>query len=772
MASEDTDDNELEVSKAELIGLLAEKNLALKIVQIFHEALPIKESLSRVLLELCKHSNTQIAEIWLGGMDGKTLRLVAQVGVHQPVEEKKEILPNEGLIGEAWTSKQRQEIDFIRQSYRFVQPHLAKANNLIYGMAIPVIYDQDVMAVMGLYSKRPKGNDPSHCISPFIVAQLAGEIKRKKIEDGLQLFFSSSPDLLAIAKSNGYLKKVNPEFTNLLGYSETELLSRPFMELVHPHDCALLQEKVRQLSRWTGVRAFNVRLITKENKIKWITWTGTSLPEEGLMFGIGRDITAQIELEQAVAAEQHRFKKMFVEAPVSMCILKGRDHVFQSANEQYYKLSGRDRRIIGMKVRDVYPELEGQRYFEWLDQVYRNGETLSLQETPLLIDVDGSGRMQSKFITFMFQPYRNEQGQVEGIFYFGVDVTEKKKAEEELEKLSLIAQKTINAVIVTNANREIEWVNKAFVQLMEFTLEEVANKKVEDILHGPETDPSIRNYIHRQIEKSQPFQCELIKYTKSGKPIWMDIEGQPIFDDNGNLTHYFEIVTDITEQKKIIQELIKSKEEVSHFARQLNVILEDERARIAREIHDEFGQQLTGLKMSLASLNQFEADSLASVSITSMVNSVENSIRSLRNFSTELRPGILDTLGLISTLDWLTSEFQRKNNIKCRFIASAHNFDRGSEAAISLFRICQEALTNIAKHAGATAVIVKAITLDNGFYLEIKDNGCGISNEKLSNPFSMGLLGMRERSRLLNADFKISSKENEGTTVKVKMPIT
>jgi PAS domain S-box-containing protein len=1030
MAFAGTDDHDWARSKEELIGILAEKNLALNITQIFQEMVPIKESLGQVLLELCKHTNTQIAEIWLSTIDGKDLKLVSQVGVQQPVaqgEEKKEMQPGEGLIGEAWKSKQRQEIDFIQESHRFVRPHFAKQNNLLYGMAIPVIYHQDVMAVMGFYSKQPKGSCPALHLSPFILTQLAGEIKRKKMEEELQLFFSLSPDLLAIAESDGYLKKVNPAFTNTLGYSAAELLARPFMELVHPDDYAKVKEKLHQLSMGQGVRAFDVRLITKEKKSIWITWTATSLPEERLLFGVGRDITEQIELRQAVAAEQDRFKKMFVEAPVSMCILRGRDHVFSNANEQYYKLTGRDERIIGMKVRDVFPEVEGQGYFEWLDQVYRNGETFSSQETPLFIDTDGSGKLHSKFISFMYQPYRNEQGEVEGIFYFGVDVTEQvharkeiekseerfrvifeqaavgvamlnsntgeilrankryceifgytsdeltkmtfmqfsypadlqadlenmellrqgrirefsmekrfirkdgsliwanltvspmwkaheppdfhiaivldiserkkaeenlkaseqmlnqsqqlthigswewdiasdfiywsdelyriygihdrtkklsfetfltlndehdkarvqkvistaveqkqnfhyyhsvvrpdgekrllfsqgevlvndkgipvklrgvcadvteKKAEEEMEKLSLIAQKTINAVIVTNPNREIEWVNKAFTKLTEFSFEEVANKKVDDILHGPETDPSIRSYIHRQIRNNQPFRCELIKYTKSGKAIWVEIDGQPIFDEKGNLTHYFDIETDITERKKIIQELIKSKEAVSHFARQLNVMLEEERTRIAREIHDEFGQQLTGLKMSLVSLNRFETDSLASITIASMVNTVENTIRSLRNFSTELRPGILDTLGLIPTLEWLTLEFQKKNNIACRFISSGHNFDCSREASISLFRICQEALTNIAKHAGATAVIVKAITDDNGFYLEIKDNGSGISREKLSNPFSMGLLGMRERARLLNADFKISSKENEGTTVKVKMPIT
>jgi PAS domain S-box-containing protein len=1031
MAYAGTDDKELVISKEELINILAEKNLALNIIQIFHEEVPIRESLGRVLIELCKHTNTQIAEIWLCCIDGIDLKLVAQVGVHLPVapgEKKKEMQPNEGLIGEAWRTGQRQEIDFILESHRFVRPHFAKENNLLYGVAIPVIYHQDVMAVIGFYSKHPKGSCPPLYLSPFILEQLAAEIKRKKMEENLQLFFSLTPDLLAIAGSNGYFKKVNPEFTNSLGYSESELLARSIMELVHPDDYAKVQEKVQQLSMGHYVRAFDLRLITKEKKIKWITWTVTSLPEEGLLFGVGRDITEQIKLQQAVAAEQQRFKKMFVEAPVSMCILKGKDHVFQSANEHYYKLTGRDERIIGMNVRDVFPEVEGQGYFEWLDQVYRNGETFSSQETPLLIDTDGSGKLHSKFISFMYQPYRNEQGQVEGIFYFGVDVTEqvharkeiekseerfrvifeqaavgvallnsntgeilrankryceifgytseelttltfmqfshpadlpadlenmellrqgrirefsmekrfirkngslmwanltvspmwkageppdyhiaivmdiserkkaednlkaseqmlnqsqqlthigswewdiwsdiiywsdelyriygihdrtkklsfetfmslnddhdiarvqkvvstaieqkqnfqyyhsivrpdgekrllfsqgevlvndkgipvklrgvsadvteKKKAEEELEKLSLIAQKTINAVIVTNPNREIVWVNKAFTKLTEFTFEEVANKKVDDILHGPETDPSILSYIHRQIEKNRPFRCELIKYTKSGKPIWVEIESQPIFDEKGKLTHYFDIETDITERKKIIQKLIKSKEAVSHFARQLNAMLEDERARIAREIHDEFGQQLTGLKMSLASLNQFETDSVASVTIASMVNTVENTMRSLRNFSTELRPGILDTLGLIPTLEWLTSEFQKKNNIECRFISSAQSFDFGNEASISLFRICQEALTNIAKHAGATAVIVKANTDDNGFYLEIKDNGRGISREKLSDPFSMGLLGMRERARLLNADFKISSKENKGTTIKVKMPIT
>jgi PAS domain S-box-containing protein len=608
-------------------------------------------------------------------------------------------------------------------------------------------------------------------------------------------------------------------------------------------------------------------------------------------------MTEKIAWEKNLHTHQGRFEKMFYEAPVSMCVLKGKEHVFISANDQYYKLTGRTN-IIGRTVRDVFPEVAGQGYFDWLDKAYQTGETSSSAETPLKLTLP-DGEVKRAYLNFMYQPYTNSDEQIEGIFYFGVDVTEqviarqkieesenqykdiiqnlpaavytvdtsgrillfnkaaealwgrkpevgkelwcgssevyladgtpvtkdqspiaiavkegrpmrgeevilkrmdgefrnivpypspildgngditgginvilditkRKRAEEELKKLSLIVRRDSNAVIITDPKGTIEWLNEAFTRITEFEFDEVAGKRVGDILYGAKTDCSTREFIMDRLKGRDAFECEIIKYTKSGRPIWVEVRGQPLLDSKGTMSHYFFIETDITERKKTFEKLSRSEKEIRQFANQLNNVLEDERSRIAREIHDEFGQQLVGLKMLVASLNQMIGHNPEAKQIADeMMQGLENTSLSLQNFATELRPGILDTLGLIPSIEWLAEEFEHKTGIKCKL--EIRVVDQMFEKTLSnaYFRICQEALTNIVKHAEASSVVIQVIQAQDQLSLTIADNGKGIVSEKLENPFSMGLLGMRERANLIGAQLHLESDKQKGTRVQI-----
>jgi PAS domain S-box-containing protein len=615
------------------------------------------------------------------------------------------------------------------------------------------------------------------------------------------------------------------------------------------------------------------------------------------MFSISKGKTGNKALEKSLHSQQRRFEKMFFEAPVSMCILKGKEHVFISANDQYYKLTGREN-IIGKTVREVFPEVEGQGYFDWLDKVYQTGETFSSAETPLKLTLP-NGEVKRAYLNFMYQPYTNSEEKTEGIFYFGVDVTEqvvarekieerekqyedliqnlpaavytvdasgriglfnkaavalwgrapevgeelwcgssevyladgtpvskdqspiaiavkggrpvrgeevilkrmdgefrnivpypspifdghgnitgginvilditkRKRAEEELKKLSLIVRKDSNAVIITDPEGRIEWGNEAFTRITEFEFDEVAGKRIGDILNGAKTDCSTQEFIMDRLRGSDTFECEIIKYTKSGRPIWLEVRGQPLLDSRGTMSHYFFIETDITERKNAFEKLSRSEHEIRQFAKQLNNVLEDERSRIAREIHDEFGQQLVGLKMLVSSLNNTAGITpQAKRILDEMMQGLENTSLSLQNFATELRPGILDTLGLIPSIEWLAQEFEHKTGIKCNL--EIRVIDQLFEKTLSnaYFRICQEALTNIVKHAAACTVVIQVIQDQDQLSLTIADNGKGIVSEKLENPFSMGLLGMRERANLIGAQLHIESNTQKGTRVQI-----
>ena len=203
----------------------------------------------------------------------------------------------------------------------------------------------------------------------------------------------------------------------------------------------------------------------------------------------------------------------------------------------------------------------------------------------------------------------------------------------------------------------------------------------------------------------------------------------------------------------------------------LQSIREEERARVAREIHDELGQALTAIKIDVTTLVRELADTVPAVQRgKSTLKLLDEAIHSVQRIATDLRPGILDDLGLAAAVEWSAEEFESRTGTRCRLSLPEVDIAMDPEHATALFRIFQETLTNVARHANATAVNVK-LARDNGdVYLEVRDNGQGIGEEQLSARRSLGILGMRERALLLGGELIIRGAPGKGTTVRAWIP--
>jgi len=251
------------------------------------------------------------------------------------------------------------------------------------------------------------------------------------------------------------------------------------------------------------------------------------------------------------------------------------------------------------------------------------------------------------------------------------------------------------------------------------------------------------------------------------KSLSLGVSDYILKDELTSLMLYKSIVYSI-ERKKIISALEMSEKRVRSFANQLNNVLEEERSRIAREIHDEFGQQLSGLKMSLSALRKRSGnDDYLEPLINSMVADVDTSIVSVRQIANELRPVLLDKLGLFAAIEWLVSEFEKKTSITSKLYMEIDRPDIDKALEINIFRICQEALTNITKYAEATLVKILIENRNDQLSIKIIDNGIGIKSSTLHNPLSMGLVNMKERANLISADLNISSSPQKGTTIEL-----
>ncbi|MFD0941070.1 ATP-binding response regulator [Pedobacter boryungensis] len=221
------------------------------------------------------------------------------------------------------------------------------------------------------------------------------------------------------------------------------------------------------------------------------------------------------------------------------------------------------------------------------------------------------------------------------------------------------------------------------------------------------------------------------------------------------------------ERQKISNKLKESEKQVRSFANQLNNALEEERAHIAREIHDEFGQQLAGLKMSLSALRKLKNSPEAQEEfINSLVEEVNNSIEMVRRIANELRPVLIDKLGLPIALEWLVKEFAKKTGMSSEVNVVDTPLVLDKIVEINIFRICQEALTNIAKHAQATEIKLDIACIENTWHFKVSDNGIGIPNS-LNNSISMGLLNMKERSYLIGATLIITNNLPSGTIIEI-----
>jgi len=225
--------------------------------------------------------------------------------------------------------------------------------------------------------------------------------------------------------------------------------------------------------------------------------------------------------------------------------------------------------------------------------------------------------------------------------------------------------------------------------------------------------------------------------------------------------------TDLTERIKVNNELRELSKSLQHAS-------ENERAFMAREIHDELGQQLTGLKMDVSWLNRklVDTDSEIRVKISDILTLIDETVKNVRRISTRLRPRILDDLGLIAALEWQTDEFRKRSEISIEFVSNTDHIDLPTEIATGLFRIYQECLTNVSRHSGATRVECSLSLEDDILNLEIWDNGKGFEQDAISDKKTLGLLGMKERTLLMGGTYRIYSDAGKGTRIVVRVPVS
>ena len=236
---------------------------------------------------------------------------------------------------------------------------------------------------------------------------------------------------------------------------------------------------------------------------------------------------------------------------------------------------------------------------------------------------------------------------------------------------------------------------------------------------------------------------------------------------------YTAIVRDVTARVRDEEALRRSREEIRSLAMAATTAREQEKSRIARELHDELGQALTALKIDIGWVRERVGMEPGEVreKLAAMQGLIDATVASARRISADLRPLMLDDLGLAAATDWLVQGFSQRTGIPCTLEADESDLDLQDPYATAVFRVLQESLTNIARHAQATKVSVRVERRGDRIALEVRDNGRGFVPSEPARPGSFGLLGLRERASLLGGDLAIDSVPNQGTTVRMSFPL-
>jgi len=587
-------------------------------------------------------------------------------------------------------------------------------------------------------------------------------------EEMLRSVVETATDAIVTGDSDGNVVFWNESAERIFGYPADAILGRPVADLMPERFREAHREGLRRIQS-TG----ETRLIGKTVEMTGLRRDGNEFPVElslatwrtgeGVFFtALLRDVTQRKRVEEALNRERNNLVNILDSMEDGVYVVN-QTYDIQYANpalvREFGTFEGRKCYEYFHDREDSCPWCKNQDVFagkmvRWQWTSPKNQKTYDLVDT-LMHNPDGS---VSKLEIFR-------------------DITQLQQAQAEMEKaaqfllenphpmLRIGNEGTVLYANPTGASllsESARLIGQPAPELMAQAARKVLDSGVRDTLeiaHGKKTfsftvapvrDAGYVNLYGRDVTERKRAEQELRRHEQ----------------------HLEELVKERT------AELERSHQELRELAAHVQTAREEERTSVAREIHDELGQVLTGLHMGLswldtrlAELEDEESRAVLLGKISSMSLLVDRTIESVQRIAAELRPGVLDDFGLVAAIESHARKFQEQTGIRCNVVLAPGSTEFDDATSTALFRIVQETLTNVARHANATNVAITFKNEGNNIALVVKDDGRGIQGSEISRSASLGLLGMRERAAALGGQFQITSVPGKGTTVKVVLPV-
>ncbi len=569
---------------------------------------------------------------------------------------------------------------------------------------------------------------------------------------------------------------VNETWIGITGMRYEDALGFGWLDAVHPEDRVQLLRGWNEKSVKGQSSATDYRFIDAKGNIRWVSGNAVPLYNKNGEFaghiGTLSDITERKNAEAAVRESEEKYRTLVEQAGDAIAIFDLKGRILDVNHGATILLGFSKKEMQDMTLIDILtPEELAAKPVRY--DLLESGEGTIRQRK--------MRRKDGSLVETEVHAKRLTNGNFLALIR---DLSERIKVQQQIEREKRLADSIIESLpgvfyLFDDQCRYIRW-NKFKETISGYTGAEISKMSPLDFFEEPEKE-MIRQKIGEGFVKGETI-AEAHLVTKTGKKIpyyftgiALEYEGKSCLLGTG---------IDISDRKNAENILRESSEQLRHLSAHLQNIREEERIDIAREIHDELGQQLTVLKMDISWLKKkiVSKDEKVEQKMNDLMEVIDNTVKTVRKISSDLRPSMLDDLGLVAALEWHCQEFEKRSGIKTKFDAGklAESGPQGSvggrlelpvESTTAMYRIFQESLTNVARHAEATKVDASLKVTKGQLQMQISDNGKGFSVNGIQNKKTLGILGMRERVYIMNGEYTIESIPGKGTTVKVTIPV-
>ena len=594
--------------------------------------------------------------------------------------------------------------------------------------------------------------------------------ERTRREQRLAGIIASVMDAIIAIDERHEITLVNPAVGQMFGHSEAELLGKPISMLIPERYRAAHDEHIRNFSRTKvanrGMGRFH-RIVGRradgrefpvDASIAQTEWAG-----ERLFTVVLRDVTQRIEAEKALQKNYELLDRIF--ATTHFCIVYlDRDFNFVRVNQAYADACGYPAEFfMGKNHFELYPHEENEAIFR---QVVATGQPFTIYAKPF--QFPDHPEWGVTYWDWTLHPLRSEDGQVEGLLFALLDVTERKRAEREHAQLAAIVESSNDAILIRGLDRTILSWNAAAERLFGWSAQEAVGQSIELIL-PPERTGKLRRFVEGAARGESLSSIETIHLRKDGVRIPTQITFSPVRDQQGKVVAHSYTLRDMTELKRKEEALRGYATRLRELSHRLRTVEETERHAISRELHDRIGQDLSTLGLLLGSLGAKlprESPPAVHKQLQDMQGLLKSMVANVRDVMAELRPPVLDDYGLLAALRQLVTEFAMRSGIAAELSGVELQPRLPPIVEIAMYRISQEALNNIAKYAQAKNVEISLHEASGRVMLDIVDDGVGFdANETPPDKRHWGMNTMRERAEAVGIAFHVESAPGAGTRI-------